>query len=101
VVQILVEAGNFSPHCVQTGSRVHPASYPLGTRGPSLGVQWPGHEADHSHLMLKSRRHGAVHLLPQYTFMAWYSVKKEVQGQLYRLHQMVPLFMHPEVCVTV
>jgi hypothetical protein len=29
-------AGNFSLHrCVQNGSGTHPASYPMGTRGPS------------------------------------------------------------------
>jgi len=35
-------------HPVQTSSGAHPASYPqvLGTL--SLGVKWPGHEANHS-----------------------------------------------------
>jgi hypothetical protein len=41
-------AGNFSlHHRVQNGSGAHPASYPMGTRD-SLGVKWPGREADHS-----------------------------------------------------
>jgi len=42
-------AGNFSLHYrVQTGSGMHSASYPVGTRGFSLGVKQLGHEADHS-----------------------------------------------------
>jgi hypothetical protein len=35
-------------HRVQNGSGAHPASYPMGIRGTSLGVKWPGREADHS-----------------------------------------------------
>jgi hypothetical protein len=43
-------AGNFSLHYrVQNGSGAHPASYPMGTRGSSLGVKRPRREADHSH----------------------------------------------------
>jgi hypothetical protein len=42
-------AGNFSlHHRVQNGSGVHPASYPMGSGGLSLGVKLLGHEADHS-----------------------------------------------------
>jgi hypothetical protein len=42
-------AGNFSlHHRVQIGSRAHPASYPVGTRGFFPGVKRPGREADHS-----------------------------------------------------
>jgi hypothetical protein len=42
-------AWNFSPHPrVQTGSAVHPASYPMGTKGSFPGVKLPGREADHS-----------------------------------------------------
>jgi hypothetical protein len=42
-------AGNFFlNHRVQSGSGAHPASYPMGTRALSLGVQRPGREADHS-----------------------------------------------------
>jgi hypothetical protein len=44
-----VGAGNFSLHChIQNGSGAHPASYPMGTKGFSLGVKRPGREADHS-----------------------------------------------------
>jgi hypothetical protein len=42
-------AGSFSLQlCVQNGSGAHPASYPMGTRGTSLGIKRPGREADHS-----------------------------------------------------
>jgi hypothetical protein len=40
---------NFSfRHRVQTDSGAHPTSYLLGSVGFSLGVKWPGREADHS-----------------------------------------------------
>jgi hypothetical protein len=40
------EAKDFSPSpCVQTGSEVHPASYPMGTE---RGKARPGRDADHS-----------------------------------------------------
>jgi hypothetical protein len=35
-------------HNVQTGSKAHPASYPVGTGTISRGVKRPGLEADHS-----------------------------------------------------
>jgi hypothetical protein len=39
-----------SSPCVQTGSGAHPASYPIGTRGPFPGCkEQPGSDADHSH----------------------------------------------------
>jgi hypothetical protein len=48
-VRFPMGAGNFSlHHRVQNGSRAHPASYPMGTRGSFPGVQRPGREADHS-----------------------------------------------------
>jgi len=38
-----VGAGNFSlHHCVQNGSGVHPASYPMGTRGSFRGCKAAG-----------------------------------------------------------
>jgi hypothetical protein len=47
--RFLAGAGNFSlHHHVQNGSGVHPASYPIGTRGFFPGVKRPGREADHS-----------------------------------------------------
>jgi hypothetical protein len=44
------EAEDFSSSpCVQTGSEVHPASYPMGTGGPFPGgTARPGRDADHS-----------------------------------------------------
>jgi hypothetical protein len=37
-----------SSPCIQTGSRAHPASYPMGTGGPFPGVKaQPGHDTDH------------------------------------------------------
>jgi hypothetical protein len=47
-VRIPAGAGNFSlRHRVQTGSGAHPASYPIGTGDPSLGVKRLGREAYH------------------------------------------------------
>jgi len=44
-----VGAGNFSLlHLIQTGFGTHPVFYPVDIRGPSLGVNCPGHEADYS-----------------------------------------------------
>jgi hypothetical protein len=42
-------AANFSlRQRVHTGYGAHPASYPMGTKGSSLGVKRPGREPDHS-----------------------------------------------------
>jgi len=42
-VQFLVGAGNISlHHHVQNGSRAHPASYPMGTRGSFPGGKVAG-----------------------------------------------------------
>jgi len=55
---------------------MYPASYPTGTRGPYPGGKvagawsWPFT----SILCWGQRMHGAIPPLPQYTFMAWYSV---------------------------
>ena len=37
---------SLSPRNAQTGSRVHPVFYSMGT--VALGVKWPGGETDHS-----------------------------------------------------
>jgi hypothetical protein len=75
-------AGNFSlHHRVQNGSGAHPASYPMGTRGSFHGVERPGREADHFHLVSRPRMRGTVTPPPEYASMAWCSVK--AQGQLY------------------
>jgi hypothetical protein len=52
VIRVWSPAGTkdfYSSLCVQTGSGVHPASYPVGTGGPFPGGKaWPGCDADHS-----------------------------------------------------
>jgi len=72
--------GNFSLHpCIQNGSGAHPTSWPMGTRGSFHGVEWLGHEADHS--PLSSARSNNVelylHFHSQYSFMVWCSVKAQ------------------------
>jgi hypothetical protein len=48
-VRVPAEAGNFSlHHHFHNGSGAHPASYPKGKRGLSLGIKRPGREADYS-----------------------------------------------------
>jgi hypothetical protein len=81
-VRFPARAGNFSlHHRVQNGSEAQPASYPMGTRGSSLGVKRPGREADHSPPSnAEVKASGAIPPLPQYAFTAWCSVK--AQGQL-------------------
>jgi hypothetical protein len=78
--------GNFSlHHRVQNNSGAHPASYPMGTRGSFPGVKRPGREADHSPPSTAEvkKMSGAIPPLPQYAFVAWFSVK--AQGQLFYL----------------
>jgi hypothetical protein len=51
VVRVPAGAGNFSLHLFISASRLvlaHPASYPMGTMVPFLGVKQPDREADHS-----------------------------------------------------
>jgi hypothetical protein len=71
-------AGNFSPHHrIQNGSEAQPASYPMGTRGYFPAVKRPGREADHSSpSSVEIRMRGSIFPLPQYAFMAWWSVKR-------------------------
>jgi len=38
----------FLRHCVQTSYAAQPIFYPMGNEDSSLGVKWPGREADHS-----------------------------------------------------
>jgi hypothetical protein len=80
-VPVAAGAGNFSPHHrVQTGSRAHPASYPLGIRGffPGGGVKRPGSEADHSSPSTAEVRNAWSYTsTPQYAFMAWCPVKEK------------------------
>jgi hypothetical protein len=48
----------------------------MGTRGSSLGVKWPGREADHS-LPSDAEVKNAWNYtsIPPYVFMAWFLVK--------------------------
>jgi hypothetical protein len=61
-----------------SGSGAHPASYTLGTR-----VSFPGGKVARAwswpllHLVPRSRMHGAILPLLQYTFMVWCPVKKK------------------------
>jgi hypothetical protein len=71
-------SGNFSlHHRVQNGTGAHPASYPMGTRGPFSGDKaagawsWPL-----TFIYCRGQRtSGAIPPLPQYPFMAWCSAK--------------------------
>jgi hypothetical protein len=64
-------------HRVLTGSGAHPASSPVGSRGP-----FPGGKATeaklttHLYLVPRLRKRGAIPPLPKYAFMAGCSVKK-------------------------
>jgi hypothetical protein len=54
----------------------------------SVGVKRPGREADHSPpSSAKVKECVELYLHPQYAFMAWCSVNKKAQGQLYLYHQ--------------
>jgi hypothetical protein len=63
-------------HHVQNGSGAHPASYPMGPGSLSLGVKWPGREADHSPPSSAEVNEWVdLYLHPQYDFMARSLVK--------------------------
>jgi hypothetical protein len=47
-VQVLIGSRISVFHVIQTGSGIHPTSYPMSTGALSLGVKRPGREADHS-----------------------------------------------------
>jgi hypothetical protein len=67
------EAKDFSCSlCVETSSEDHPASYPMGTRGPfPVGKGRPGRDPDHSsHLVPRSRMSRSYHLSPLVPCMA-------------------------------
>jgi hypothetical protein len=49
----------------------------------SLGIKRPEREADHSPSSAEVKMRGAIPPLPQYAFMAWYTVTKTAQGQIY------------------
>jgi len=59
----------------------HPASYPMGTGAFSLRIKRPGHEADYSPpSSARSKNTWSYTSLPQYAFIAWWSIK--AQGRL-------------------
>jgi hypothetical protein len=71
-------SGNFSLlHRVQNGSGAHPTSYPMGTRGSFPGGKAAGAWSWPLHLVPNEWSYTST---PQYTSMAWCSVK--AQGQL-------------------
>jgi hypothetical protein len=84
-VRFLAEAGNFFHYRVQNDSRAHSAFYPMGT-----GCSFPGGKAAGAwnwpliSVYCRGRRmSGGIAPLPHYAFMAFCSVKKKAQGQLY------------------
>jgi hypothetical protein len=79
-------AGNFSlHHRVQNGAGAHPASHSMGIRSSFPGGKaarpwsWPLTSISCRGQIMR----GAILPLPQHAFMAWWSVKKIAQGQLY------------------
>jgi hypothetical protein len=78
-------------HVIQTGSWVHPTSYPMGTGGSFPGGKRPGREADHLPLASAEVKKMWIYTsTPPYTFMA-YCLISSAQGPLYLL----PL--HPNI----
>ena len=55
---------------IQTISGAYPVSYLVDTGELSVGVEWLGLEANHSHFVPRLRIYGATPPLPPYTFMA-------------------------------
>jgi hypothetical protein len=52
-------------HVVQTGSGVHPTSYPMGTGVSFPGIKRPGREVDHlAPVSAEVRNGGSVHPVP-------------------------------------
>jgi hypothetical protein len=72
-------------HHVQTSSGAHPASYPMGTRGPFLGgKKWLGCEADNSPPSSTEVKE-CVYLHSPH-MPSWHGAQlKKAQGQLYLL----------------
>jgi hypothetical protein len=78
-----VGAGNFSlHHRVQNGSEAHPASYPIGTGGSSLGVKRPEREADHSRPCSAEVKECVVLYLHSPNTHSWRGAELK-QGQVY------------------
>jgi len=63
-------------HHVQTGSGVHLASYPMGSRGSYTGVRRPGRETDHSPISSAEIKNGWSYAsTTPYAFTPWCLVK--------------------------
>jgi hypothetical protein len=70
-------------HVVQTGSRTHPASYPMGTGDSFPEVKQPGREADHSPpTNADVKRMWVYTSTPPQVFMA-YCLISYAEGQIY------------------
>jgi hypothetical protein len=65
-VRCLQSSQEFSVlHVVQTGSRVHPTPFPMGTVGSFRGVNRSGREADQSPpVSTEVKKYGSIHPLP-------------------------------------
>jgi hypothetical protein len=74
-------------HRGQTGLGAHPASYPMGFRGPSLEVNRPGREAYHSPpSSAEVKECVELYLHSQYVFLAWCLVKHRENFIFFTLH---------------
>jgi hypothetical protein len=70
-VRVPVESKIFLLCVVQTGSKAHPASYPMDTRGSFLGDIVAGSQSDHSPPTSdKAKKTWIYTFTPQYVFMA-------------------------------
>jgi hypothetical protein len=68
------EGRSSSLHVIQTGSRDHPASYPMGTLSSFPGVRRPGREANHSPpTIAEVKKSGSIHPLPHTLFYLYLS----------------------------
>jgi hypothetical protein len=66
----------FLHYHVQTDSVSHPASYPMGTRGPSPGLKQLEREADHLSISSdKVKNAWSFISTPPYVFVAWCLIK--------------------------
>jgi hypothetical protein len=68
-------------YIVQTGSRVHPDSYPIGTRSYFPGGKADGHDAGHSPPSgAKVKNTWSYTSIPSYVFMVWCIVKHRMSS---------------------
>jgi hypothetical protein len=75
-IRFPVRAGNFSlHHRVQNGSRAHPVSYPMGTKGSFRGVKATGAWSWPLPSSAEVKNAWSYTSTPQYVFMEWCLVK--------------------------